>query len=260
MTRHLRNALRVATRWPLFFWSVVVILALGVGANTAVFAAVRALLIDPPPYRDPDAVVVFQLADHFAPAPLAASDIPELEELRGLTNVAGCSASSLPMLGSRPSVLAAPIEVTQGFFELFGLPPLVGRALVASDFVGGQRSAVLSFELWKSMFGGDPDVVGRFVTLGHTRWSVVGVMPESFQPRCFEIDGPVAWVPHDPAISTVTGFGLMLLARRAPGFSLAQVNAEHEALAQSWASQRGDHRLEATVWEDVNASRAAAAR
>ena len=137
MTRHLRNALRVATSWPLFFWSVVVILALGVGANTAVFAALRAVLIDPPAYRDPDTVVVFRQFDHFAPAPLAASDIPELEQLRGLANVAGCSASSLPMLPSRPSVLAAPIEVTQSFFELFGLPPLVGRALVASDFQGG---------------------------------------------------------------------------------------------------------------------------
>lgn len=236
------------------------ILALGVGANTAVFAAVRALLIDPPPYRDPDTVVVFRQVDHFAPAPLAASDIPELEHLRGLAHVAGCSASAFPMLRSRPSVLAAPIEVTQGFFELFGLAPLMGRALVASDFHGGQRSAVLSFELWKSMFGGDSDVVGRLVTLGHTRWTVVGVMPRSFQPRCFEIDGPVAWVPHDPAISTVTGLGLMLLARRASGVSLAQVNAEHDALAQYRATNRGDDRWAAYIWEPVNASRAAAAR
>jgi putative ABC transport system permease protein len=260
MTRHLRNALRVATRWPLYFWSVVVILALGVCANTAVFAAVRALLIDPPPYSNPDAVLVLRQVDHFAPAPLAASDIPELEQLRGLAQVAGCSAPSVPLLGSRPSVLAVPIEVTHAFFQLFALPPLMGRALVASDFQSGQRSAVLSFELWNSMFGGNPDVVGRFVTLGHTRWTIVGVMPRAFQPRCFEIDGPVAWVPHDPAISAVTGYGLMMLARRAPGFSLAQVNAEHDALAKYWASHRGDARLAAYVWEPANASRAAAAR
>jgi predicted permease len=250
----------VATRWPLCFWSVVVILALGMGANTAVFTAVRAVLIDPPPYPDPGAVVVFRLADHFVPAPLTTSDISELEQLRGLASVAGCSAPSVPMLGSRPSVLAAPIEVTPAFFELFGLRPLIGRALVATDFQGEQRSAVLSFGLWKSMFGGDPDVVGRFVTLGHARWIVVGVMPQSFQPRCFEIDGPVAWVPHDPATSAVAGLGLMVLARRAPGFSLPQVNAEYDALAQYWADEHGDSRLTAYVVEPADASRAAAAR
>lgn len=260
MTRHLRNALRVARNWPTFFWSVVVILALGVGANTAVFAGVRAILIDSPAYIDPDALVVFRHVGHFAGAPLAATDIPEVEQLRGLAEVAGCSAPSVPILRSRPSVLAAPIEVTQAFFQLFGVPPLKGRALVASDFEGGQRSAVLSFELWKSMFGGDPDVVGRFVTLGHTRWRIVGIMPRSFQPRCFEIDSPVAWVPHDPAASAVTELGLMLLARRASGFSLAQVNAEYDALARYWASNRGDDRLAGYVLEPVNASRAAAAR
>jgi predicted permease len=266
---HARTAFRLATSWPLFFWSVVVILALGVGANTAVFAAVRALLIDPPPYRDPDALVVFRLADHFAHAPLMASDIPELEQLRGLANVAGCSASALPMLRSRPTVLAAPIEVTPGFFDLFGLPPLVGRALVASDFHSGQRSAVLSFELWQSMFAGASDVVGRVVILGHTRWTVVGVMPRSFQPRCFGIDGPVAWVPHDPATSSVPAgalaevggdSGLMLMARRASGFSLAQANAEHDGLAQSWVSTRGDSRLAAYFLEPIHAARAEAAR
>ena len=260
MTRNHHSAFRLASTWPVFFWSVVVILALGVGANTAVFAAVRALLLDPPPYRDPDTLVVFRKVDHFAEVPLTASDIPALEQLRGLTHVAACSASAFPMLRSRPSVLAAPIEVTQGFFELLGLQPLIGRALVPSDFHGGQRSAVLSFELWKSMFGGDSDVVGRFVTLGHTRWTVVGVMPQSFQPRCFDIDGPVAWVPHDPTTSTVAESGLMVLARRASGVSLAQVNAEYDALAQYWASSRGDDRLAAHILEPVHASRAAAAR
>ena len=260
MTSHLRNARRLATSWPLFFWSVVVILALGVGANTAVFAAVRAFLIDRPAYRDPDAIVAFRQVDHFASVPLTASDIPELEQLQGLANVAGCSASAFPMLPSRPSVFAAPIEVTQGFFDLFGVRPLVGRPLEARDFQRGQRSAVFSFDLWQSMFGGDSDVVGRFVTLGHTRWTVVGVMPASFHPRCFGTDGPLAWVPHDHGTSSFTESGLMLLARRASSFSLAQVNAEYDALAQHWTTSRGDDRLAAYFLEPVDASRAAAAR
>ncbi|HET7694544.1 MAG TPA: ABC transporter permease [Vicinamibacterales bacterium] len=243
----------------MFFWSVVVTLAVGVGANTAVFAAARAILIDPPPYRDPDTIVIFAPLNHFSQTPLTAADIPELEQLQSLSNVAGCSATSVPMLRDRPSILAAPIEVTQGFFDVFGVPPLLGRGLVASDFSGGQRSAVLSFELWKSMFGGDPNVVGRAVTLDRTRWTIVGVMPRSFRPSCFGIGGPLAWVPHDPKTS-VTEFGMRLMARLAPGLSLAQANAERDALARYWATDRRDDRLAAYTLEPINASRAAAAR
>ena len=79
--------------------------------------------------------------------------------------------------------VAAPIEVTEGFFELFGLPPLMGGRWGRVTFQGARRSAVLSFELWTSMVGGDPAVVGRFVNLGHARWTIVDAASLS-RARC----------------------------------------------------------------------------
>jgi macrolide transport system ATP-binding/permease protein len=183
--RDLRYAARRLRKAPGFTLVALLSLALGVGANTATFSLVNAVLLRRPPLAQPERLVEIHLAsDDFPFTPFSYPDYEDLQRASGQV-FAGIAASQLtPVphdLGGRvESVLA---ELVNGsYFRLLGLHPALGRLLGPEDHVarGGHPVAVLAYDFWKSTFGGDPGVIGREIRVAGRPYTIVGVAPREY--------------------------------------------------------------------------------
>ena len=185
----LRYAWRTLRRTPGVTAAVVLTLALGIGANAAVFSALDAALLRTPPYHEPERLVLASIAPS-RPVEDAPSVIPwsypkfELlrQELRGVSSLAGFATRRATLMGAGDAA-QVPLEVvTASYFPLLGVAPPVGRAFAAAeDSVGAGQVVVLGHALWRQRFGGDPGVLGRTVRLNDQPLTVVGVAPPGFR-------------------------------------------------------------------------------
>src|SRR4051812_10191405 len=153
----LRYAFRVIRKSPAFTSIVLLTVALGVGANTAVFAVVHSALLVPLPYPAADRIAI---AGDLAPGTIldwrgAATSFSAMAAVRD---------SDFDLAGDRPERVSGAI-VTGAFFDVMGVPPHLGRTLTAADDDNGQRAVVLSDALWRRRFAGDPAIVGRAIVL-----------------------------------------------------------------------------------------------
>lgn len=215
-------------------------LALGIAANVTVFALVRSILLTAQPYRAPQELFNLLPSDHMANSPFEPSDLEDLKQIPGIAQVAGCAGPSLPVRRTDPTLLVSATEVSQDFFSLFDVRPHLGRTLQPPDFKPGVRSAVISFELWEVLLGRTPEVVGQRIQLNRQTFTVVGVMPPTFAPSCF--DGGVrrqAWIPFEPTGSGgVSRNGLAVVARVRPN-DLAVVQARLDAYGTRRTAEMG---------------------
>ena len=185
VAQDLRFALRSLRRRPGFATIAVTTLALGIGANTAIFSVVNGVLLNPLPYVQPEAIVIIDVAPSGPgdrPGSMSYPDIVDLEgESRSLTNLVGISVSSQTLTGlGEPEVIDV-TRVTKGVMATFLVSPLLGRDIRADEFgPDGPAVIVLSHTFWQTRFGGDPDVLGRNVELNGTAYEVVGVAREGF--------------------------------------------------------------------------------
>jgi predicted permease len=203
--RDARLALRAWRRRPAFNAIIVLILALGIGANAVVFSVIESVLLRPLPYADADELVVVRTALAATGDVAAKSSGPEFIDLRGESRV----FDSVGAIWARPAALtddrSEPEEiemgfVTFGFLSLLGVEPLVGRdVLPEEDVLNGPRVVVLSHRLWERRYGADRAIVGKTIEMDGDPFTVVGVMPAEFSlylppdagvPRSLE-----AWVP-----------------------------------------------------------------
>ena len=175
-------------RSPGFAWTAVLTLALGIGANTAIFSVVNKVLLEPLPYPDPDRLV--QLMSESAVGSQPVVSIPKYIIWRKLTGVfqsiaaydAGGPAVSLTG-GEYPEAVRA-ARVSADYFQLFGARLEIGRTFSAQeDRPGGPRVAVISHRLWRARFHGDPALVGRNISLETEPYKVVGVLAADFHMR-----------------------------------------------------------------------------
>jgi putative ABC transport system permease protein len=255
--RDLRSAVGVLGRRPLFFATAVVTLGLGIAANVAVFSAVRSVLLSGLPYKEPSALVALSAADHFRGLPATPVDVEALQVLPAFEFVAGCRPAEVTAQRARPTLLGAPLEVTPTFFAVWGVQPRMGRALSADDFRSGSSNAVISFEMWRTILAGDPQPVGRTITLNRQPWTIVGVMPPGFAPPCFETGrASLAWIPLLPA-SQAKSEALAVVARLRSDVELLAAQAQVDGLMPRLAAERGDERYEHAYLEPVGASAAA---
>jgi len=241
-------ALRQLRKSPGFAGVVVATLALGIGANTAIFSVVRAVLLEAPPYAKPGELV--SLSESKAQAGITGEGMsyPGYQDLRehggAFSAVAGLAGHSLTLTGHGEPSEVKTVVVTQDFFSLFGVQPLLGRTLTAKD---GERGAapvtVLSEALWRNKFGGDPGIVGRTITLDMRLWTVVGVMPAGFRTPFLD-QAQQLWIPldQDPLFSVwmthpPRTHWMAAFARLRPGVSGAQAQAELEAVSAGLSSQ-----------------------
>ncbi len=244
----LRYALRALRHSPAFAAVVVITLALGIGANTAIFSVVRAVLLKPLPHRDGDRLVYLRhSADGPGRANLAFS-VPEVRDLRnGAPSLGGgiaeYSSWSGVLQGDEGATRIPTGLVTGNFFEVMGLAPILGRLTGPEDDGPGVPPVmVLTHEFWKDRFGGDSGIVGLQVRLDGGPVTVIGVMqPAPFFPSRVDALLNMVVSPHHLSAFMVEGRTHRMtevVARLAPGATLEQARTE---VAATYARMQRDH-------------------
>ena len=248
LIQDLRYGFRLLRKSPGFTVVAVLTLALGIGANTAIFSAVNAVLLRPLPYANPGQLALLPEANPKRGITDAGMSYPSLLELRdnsrAFSAIAGLASHSLTLTGRGEPSEARTIVVTQNFFSVFDTKPLLGRTLLPSD---GERGAapvvVLSEGIWRSQFDADPKIVGSPVTLDMRPYAVVGVMPSEFRTPFFD-QADQLWIPlvQDPLFSgwmtrPQKTHWMPVFARLRPGASFAEAQAEMETLSARLAEE-----------------------
>jgi len=248
LAQDLRHALRKLARSPGFTVAVVLTLALGIGANGAVFSVVRGVLLTALPFEDPDRLVrVFHGHEErgLEPGSFSPQDLDDLrrgaevyESLAAYWFVPGLSGMNLTGGGDPVRVSAS--FVSEGFFPILGVPAAHGRALALEENVPGRdRVAVLSDGFWRRRFGGDPGVVGGTILLDEQPFTVVGVMPPelSYPSKESDLWVPISLIgeddiPHQRWLRWMDAVG-----RLAPGVSAEQAELRTEAVITALAEE-----------------------
>lgn len=228
--RDMRFAVRSLCRCPAFTITSLVTLALGIGANVAVFSVVSAALLRPLNAPDPDRVITFLSTNKQGSGPGASEIKFNLwrEQTRVLQDVSGYTTSWFNLTGvDRPQRVDA-AHVTADYFRLFGLPLSYGRAFTVEEETPNSRNvAILSHTLWKRVFAGDPRMVGRVISLSGFSYEVVGIIAENAKPEA--VTPPDIWVPFpiDPASDNQLHY-FQATGRLKPGITLGMANAHLE--------------------------------
>jgi putative ABC transport system permease protein len=236
LIQDLRYAIRMLARNPGFAAVAVVTLALGIGANAAIFSVVSTVLLRPLPFHDPDRIVVAGQEWMGGGGDFSPADFLDVEKQNHVfEQMAAYRTWNFNLTtGERPERVIGEV-VTTNFFSLLGVNPILGRDLRPADGGhGGNRAAILSFGLWQRYFGGNPSVLGERIILNGEPFSVVGVMPRGFAfPEESELwVAPRYAVPAHPLRLNVDPATLRgshyfdVLARLRPGVTLEQARAD----------------------------------
>jgi predicted permease len=230
-------AIRLLGRTPLISAAAVLTLALGIGANTAIFSVAWPVLGARLAFPDEDRLAFILLSiernGQAGSNPISAGDYFDLLDARSFGSLAGfnmfVNESNLSLGETEPEQVRI-ARVTEEFFRVLGVQALVGRTLQASDYVDGPPPLVLEERLWRRTFGADPDVVGRSVTIDGEPWRIVGVVPNSTEVGTVDAD---AWSTQrlDRATARqLRSYYLAMIGRLRPGVTLEDANRELRAL------------------------------
>ena len=232
LRRDLKHGLRALVRAPAFTASGIVTLALGIGANTALFSVVNAVLLRPLPYPDADRLVYlfeeFPAADGTGtPNRRPAMDVQSIAEFRSnvrtLSEVAVQESTTMTLATSGETVRLTGSKVSPAFFSLLGAHAMLGRMFEPPDEVAGADAVViLSRDAWERQFAGSPDIVGQPVTFDGRNYSVVGVMPRDF--RFYPNPEAAFWTPF--VLATTNVLMTPVAARLNDGVSIDAALAE----------------------------------
>ena len=226
----LRYGARSMLRTPGFTATAVIALALGIGANTAIFSVVNAILLRPLAYKDSDRLVVLL---HRGTDPVAVSNyIDWRDQNRSFEATAAAEAWSPNLTNADPPEHLPGLHVSQNLLPMLGVEPLLGRFFLPSeDRKGSEHEVMIGYSLWQRRFGGSRDVLGRPVTLDGQSYTIVGVMPRGFKFAPFWSSGDL-WAPATLGDRPPNrgGNSLRVFARVKPGTSLAQARADIAAI------------------------------
>jgi putative ABC transport system permease protein len=268
----IKFALRSLARTKGLTATVVLTLALGIGANAAIFSVVRGVLLKPLVNREEDRLIYIRQSARGIGTDNASFSVPEIQDLRervkSLSAFGDFSTVGFTMVGlGEPRVVRAGV-VGGSYFEVMGLHPVVGRLLDArDDGPNAAGAAVLTYRFWTTGLGSDPSVLGKTVRLGTRSATVVGVLEPSVPyPAETEIIANVVTSPHHLSATMVTGRVhrmTELFGRLAPGASLesarAELRAAHAAIVKEYPeaySAKADFRIDAVRLRDQITSRA----
>lgn len=232
----LRFGLRLLWRHPSFSVLALLTLALGIGANTAVFSIVRGVLLKPLPFRDPQQLLWFGGKEARFGAESSGVSIPDLldtrQRSRTLSSIAAYSffSDKLVVTGLGEPEQLDGMRVTSNFFDVLGVSPQIGRPFKAGeDRRGGPRVTVISNELWLRNYAADPTAAGRNITLNSVSYEIIGVMPADFQfPSRIDIWIPVAI--GSPSTLMREAHAYLALGRLVPGATPQQAERELAAI------------------------------
>ena len=237
IARLIRQGARSLRRTPAFTLSVVLLLGLGVGSVSAIFAVVDNVLLRPLPYPAADRLVVVQNGSH---------SIPMFKDFHAMGSVeawAGVSADQANLTGQGEPLQLLQAIVTDRFFEVLGARAQIGRLLRSDDYRSGQ-SVVLSHGAWQRVFGGDRGVLGRTIQINGSPLVVVGVLNSDFVPPDGLVDPAVdLWRPLDPAGGYMTSRNYWILSvvgRLKPNATIADATREAARIAEERAKTYPD--------------------
>jgi putative ABC transport system permease protein len=253
LVQDLRHSFRALGRSPGFTAATVATLALGIGANTAIFSAVHAVLLAPLPYRGADRLVMVEGNYLTLGMEKIGASVPEfLDERAGISSfeaLAAFRSRDLNLTGGGEAERVPGASVSSDLFPLLGVSPARGRGFARAEEEAGRGSvAVVSDGFWRRHFAADPAAVGRTVTLNGTAYTIVGVMPPGFEfphpayPLAHRAD---IWLPLSFTAEERlhrSAYSLRVVARLRGGVSLARANAEAVALGRRWQRDLPDYR------------------
>jgi putative ABC transport system permease protein len=246
-------ALRMLRKNKTFSAVAILTLALGIGANTAIFSVVNGVLLRPLPYRDSSRLALFRL-DLGQDKSVCSFSFPELKDFQTQTRLLEDATAYSVFSGavltigdqSEPVTVAS---VWSNFHSMLGVEPMMGRSFRPNENFQQAAAAILSYEFWRNHFGSDPHVVGKTVQLFGLSYQIAGVMPAGFEmPDVRVFHGTRrATLPPDlftPLFSNTNrgGHFLRALGRLKPGVSIAQAQAELTGLATRWNQQYSEYR------------------
>jgi len=236
-----RYALRLFRKSPLFTFVAVSTLALGIGANTAIFSIVDAVVIRALPYADPDRVIVLwedNTRAGFAkntPAPANFNDWRRMN--RTFVDMASTRGASATLTGDGSPEQIQGRSVTPNFFAVLGVAPILGRTFTDDEDRAGADVAVISYGLWQRRYAGDPQIVGRTILMNDTRYDVVGVMPKAFAFRNRDVDfwWPARMTPQQA--NARNSHFLNVVGRLKPGVTFEAARDDMRAIARTLTEQ-----------------------
>ena len=256
LVHDLRFSLRALRRSPGFAAVAVLTLALGIGANSALFSVVDAVLLQPLPYAAPERLARLNHQDREEGVLNGAFSPPDFEDLqarsRSFESLAAFhfqqDQSGRTLRGVGEPVRLETANVSRDFFTTLGVPARIGRTPAAEENVAGSdRVAVISYRLWRSRFGGDPQIAGRNVSIDGEPFTIIGVMPPEFTypDAAVEMWTPISLIGEDdiPRLRALRWMGV--IGRLEPGITvemaqtetnaiLRQIAAEHPASNEGW--------------------------
>ncbi len=245
LLKDFRYGIRSLLKRPSFTAIAVITLALGIGANTAIFSLVNAVLLRSLPFADPDRLVMIWEDASFAgfprntPAP--ANYVDWKTQGQSFADMAAQDMRSFNLTGDGEPEKVEAFGVTANFFPLLGIKPALGRMFTnEEDTPGADKVAIINYNLWQQRYGGEQNIVGRQLSLSGEKYTVVGVMPAGFQ----FLDSKVGmWVPiafRPEQLTYRNRHYLTVVARLKPGVSIEQANAEVRAIHQRIARDHPD--------------------
>jgi putative ABC transport system permease protein len=238
ISRDLRVGLRMLLKNPAFTIVAIFTLALGIGANTAIFSVINSVLLRPLPFEDPDRLVrVFSARDTPANLPVSGEDYFDWEAQNRTFQSTSLFSSMQKFNASgdgKPETVSV-VGTQANFFSVLGIAPLRGRAFASGeDNVGTNHVALLSYAFWRGHFGAAPDVLGKNIKLNFQVFTVIGVMPATFNyPEATDV-----WIPLEMSVDRLGrrgNYSYQVLARLKPGVTFAQAQADMSSVASHLA-------------------------
>jgi predicted permease len=240
LLRDLRFGIRMMMRSPGFTLVALITIALGVGANTAIFSVVNTVLLRPLPYEQPGRLVV--LWESQEQIPQESPSLPDFndwrERNRSFEQVAIARRDNVNLTGAGEPERLIARQITANFFSTLGVTPRRGRLFSSEEEKTKAPVALISDSLWKRQFGSDPTLVGKSINLYDTSFTVVGILPSSFQfytPA--DVFVPISFMPDRLKEAREEHGGTIVVARLKPGAGKAEAQADMDNVAEALEQQ-----------------------
>jgi putative ABC transport system permease protein len=239
----IRFGIRMLAKKPMFSIIAVITLALGIGANTAIFSVVNGVLLRPLPFKEPDRLMMIRETKlpqfpEFSVAPGNFLDWKKQNTV--FDRLVAYKGSSLNLIGTGDPERLRALNVTEGFFAMLGAQPQLGRDFLAEeDQVGHNNVVILSYGLWQKRFSGDPKILNQTITLNRQAYTVIGVMPATFRYGSGENELDL-WTPMgftEEQAQNHGGHSLVAIGQLKRGVTVDQARAEMSAIAGRLAAQ-----------------------
>jgi ABC-type antimicrobial peptide transport system permease subunit len=241
LLRDAHYAFRLLKKSPAFTTIAILTLALGIGANTAIFSVVNSVLLRSLPFAHPNQLVGISARSSYFDFPNLGLSLPDIADVRATAKsfsaISAFNDSPKELAGEKNSQRLESTAVTEDFFPLLGIQPIHGRTFTNADMQPGVNSVILSYELWRDNFGADSNAIGKTITLDARPHTIIGVMP-SISPLGFATDSKLwtAFLPTKEQLADRGNHAYSVMARLTPRTTLPQAQSELDTISANLAA------------------------